>query len=140
MFANEEGEDGFLTASETQALKLDTELTVLSACKTGNGDMLTGEGVMGMSRAFLVAGSQSVLVSLWSVDSAATERLMVAFYRHLKAGLDAPQALRRAKLDMIEAARVANGSRRNPAGAAATPVAGSELHPFFWAPFVLFGG
>lgn len=125
VLADEPGEDGFLTASEVAQLKLDADLTVLSACKTGTGEYYTGEGVMGLSRAFLVAGSRSVLVSLWEVESKATERLMVAFYRYLRAGVDAPEALRRAKLDMI-----AEAQRTDP----------KQAHPFFWAPFILFGG
>ena len=125
MLADEPGEDGFLTASEVAQLALDADLTVLSACKTGTGEYYTGEGVTGLSRAFLVAGSRSVLVSLWEVESKATERLMVTFYRHLRAGVDAPEALRRAKLDMITEAQ-----RTDP----------KQAHPFFWAPFILFGG
>jgi CHAT domain-containing protein len=125
VLANEPGEDGFLTASEVAALKLNAELTVLSACNTGSGEYYTGEGVMGMSRAFLVAGSRAVVVSLWPVASAATERLMIAFYRHLRGGLGAGDALQRAKIEMIERAQ-----KSSPA----------EAHPFFWAPFVVLGG
>ena len=144
VLAEEPGEDGFLTASEAAQLKLDADLTVLSACKTGTGEHFTGEGVMGMSRAFLVAGSKSVLVSLWSVESKATERLMVAFYRHLRAGQEAPEALRKAKLDMIDAARAAQAASRGTIVVTPGPMPGwreiDESHPFFWAPFILFGG
>jgi CHAT domain-containing protein len=77
----EASEDGLLLATEAMELSLNADLTVLSACKTGTGELVTGEGVMGMSRAFLAAGSRAVLVSLWAVDSAATEVLMVAFSR-----------------------------------------------------------
>ena len=80
---------------------------------------------MGLSRSFLVAGSRAVVVSLWPVASKATERLMVDLYRHLRSGQATPEALRRAKLEMMEQARKAGGP---------------EIHPFYWAPFVLFGG
>jgi CHAT domain-containing protein len=125
VLANESGEDGFLTASEIASLKLDAELTVLSACNTGSGEYYTGEGVMGIGRAFLVAGSRAVVVSLWPVASVATERLMVAFYRHLRSGASGAEALQRAKFEMIEQAQ-----KSNP----------TEAHPFFWAPFVIIGG
>ncbi len=125
VLGEESNEDGFLTASEAAKLKLTAELTVLSACKTGAGEYYTGEGVMGLGRAFLLAGSRSVVVSLWSVESKATERLMVIFYRHLRGGMDPPGALRRAKLDFMGEAQT-RGRR--------------EVHPFFWAAFVVFGG
>ena len=125
VLGDEPGEDGFLTSSEVGKLKINAELTVLSACNTGSGEFVTGEGVMGMSRAFLAAGSRSVVVSLWPVASKQTEHLMVDFYRHLRSGQPAADALRRAKLDMIEQAQKSNSP---------------ESHPFFWAPFILFGG
>lgn len=125
VLGNEPGEDGFLTMTEVSKLKLDAELTVLSACNTGSGEFVEGEGVMGMSRAFLAAGSRWVVVSLWPVASQPTERLMVAFYRHMRTGKDAATALREAKLEMLERAQKSNSQ---------------EAHPFFWAPFILLGG
>jgi CHAT domain-containing protein len=125
VLGDEPDEDGFLTASEVAGLKLDAELAVLSACNTGSGEFVTGEGVMGMSRAFLGAGTRAVVVSLWPVASLQTERLMVAFYRHLRNGRAAGDALRAAKLEMVDGAR---GPRA------------VEAHPFFWAPFILLGG
>jgi CHAT domain-containing protein len=121
----EPGEDGFLTSSEVGRLKISSDLTVLSACNTGSGEFVTGEGVMGMSRAFLTAGSRSVVVSLWPVASAQTVRLMVDFYRYLRAGRPAADALRAAKLDMIAQARKTGAP---------------ESHPFYWAAFILLGG
>lgn len=125
VLGSEPGEDGFLTMSEVSKLKLNAEMTVLSACNTGSGEFVEGEGVMGMSRSFLGAGSRSVVVSLWQVGSKATERLMVTFYRHLRSGKDAAASLREAKLELLEQA-----AKSNPA----------ETHPFFWAPFILLGG
>ena len=121
----EAGDDGLLTASEIAALRLGAQLAVLSACNTGSGEYVTGEGVMGLSRAFLIAGSRSVVVSLWPVASQATERLMVAFYTNLRAGQDPHEALRAAKLRFRDQARRAGSI---------------EHHPMFWAPFVVFGG
>ena len=128
-------------------LTLDAELTALSACKTGAGEYFTGEGVMGMSRAFLLAGSRSVLVSLWSVDSKATEELMVAFYRHLRSGTGGPEALRRAKLEMMERRRSERAKADGKRGLVMIdePETGPQsekgraLHPFYWAAFILVG-
>lgn len=83
ILAWEEHEDGFLTAREVTQLKLNARLTVLSACNTGNGEYFAGEGLMGMGRAFMLAGSDRVLVSLWPVESFSTQRLMELFYARL---------------------------------------------------------
>ncbi len=148
VLAEERGEDGFLLASEAMRLDLRAELTVLSACKTGTGELVSGEGVMGMSRAFLLAGSRSVLVSLWEVDSKATEALMVAFYRRLRAGAPAAEALRDAKHELRDGTRHRPGGAADPGSASArrglvvtkdvTP-ANDTSHPFYWAAFVLVG-
>ena len=77
-------EDGILTAEEVGGLDLrDTWLTVLSACRTGAGDAVTGEGVLGLRRGFTLAGTENLLFSLWSVDDAATSQFMSAFYERL---------------------------------------------------------
>ena len=96
------GDDGFLTSSEIQELNLSAELAVLSACDTGRGD-ITGDGVVGLSRALIIAGVPSVVVSLWSVPDAPTAELMVEFYRNFQEqGLDKAQALRQAMLKIKE--------------------------------------
>jgi CHAT domain-containing protein/Tfp pilus assembly protein PilF len=112
-------EDGVLQIAEVFKLKLQAELVVLSACETGLGRTLSGEGVIGLTRAFMSAGARSVAVSLWQVADASTAELMVGFYRRLEREGDKAEALRRAKLELIEAGRYA--------------------HPYFWAPFVLSG-
>jgi CHAT domain-containing protein/tetratricopeptide (TPR) repeat protein len=117
VLGGEPNEDGFLKASEAEQLKLNAQLTTLSACNTGSGNFVQGEGVMGLSRAFLLAGSESVLVSLWPVASEATEDLMLRFYKYMQNGERPQVALRHAKIDIK-----------------------SKLsHPFFWAPFILIG-
>ena len=115
------GEDGFLTMEEVLNLNLRADLTVLSACQTGLGQEISGEGIIGLMRAFLYAGSRSVLVSLWRVSDRSTADLMVNFYRYIAQGLPLPEALSRAKHDL----RIGQGGR--------------FAHPFYWAPFILFG-
>jgi hypothetical protein len=90
----------FLTARDVTGLSLDADLVVLSACQTGLGQV-SGDGVIGLARSFLVAGARSVVVSLWNVDDARTAELMVAFHReYLTRGADKASALRRAMLAM----------------------------------------
>jgi CHAT domain-containing protein len=114
------GEDGFLQTYEIYNLQLNADLVVLSGCSTGLGKLSRGEGLIGMSRAFLYAGAPSLVVSLWPVDDESTAVLMKSFYAHLKQGMDKSKALQRAKIDMM---------RTNA----------SYADPFFWGPFVLIG-
>ena len=103
-------DNGFLTSSEIQELNLKAELAVLSACDTGRGD-ITGDGVVGLSRALIIAGVPSVVVSLWKVPDAPTAELMVEFYRNFQEGnLDKAQALRQAMLKMMNQ----DNNRDNP--------------------------
>lgn len=97
---NEEGRqtDGFLQLHDIYKLELPAEVVVLSACNTGLGEDVAGEGLVGLTRAFLYAGSKSVVASLWKVDDAATAELMRRFYEAmLKDGLPPAAALRSAK-------------------------------------------
>jgi len=110
-------EDGFLEMDEITGLKLNADLVVLSACRTGQGQMHQGEGVTGLARAFLYAGSKGVVCSLWSVDDRETSNLMVAMYRNLQQDQSAPEALRAAQLAMIRAGKP----------------------PLYWAPFIVIG-
>ncbi|NEQ66118.1 MAG: CHAT domain-containing protein [Symploca sp. SIO2D2] len=89
--------DGLLTSLEIQQLKLNSELVVLSACNTGGGDIV-GDGVVGLSRSFIIAGVPSVIVSLWAVPDAPTAELMTEFYRQLQQNSNKAQALRNAML------------------------------------------
>ena len=120
--------DGYLTMAEVFQLQLNARLVVLSACNTGRGEQVRGEGVMGLTRAFMYAGTPAVAVTLWSVDSLSAKDLDIGMFEHLKEG-QAPeegqtpvQALRSIKLRMI----------RGEKGEA-------YRHPYYWAPFVLFG-
>ena len=94
-------DDGFLTSSEILDLKLNAELVVLSACNTGRG-RLTGDGVIGLSRALITAGVPTILTSLWYVPDAPTAELMAEFYRQLQQNPNKAQALRQAMLIMMK--------------------------------------
>ena len=95
------GENGLLTAAEILQMDLRADLAVLSACDTGRG-RVTGDGVVGLSRAFVAAGVPSIIVSLWAVDDQATADLMVAFYDHWQQSGDKAQALRQAMLTTMQ--------------------------------------
>ena len=92
---------------------------VLSACQTNVGALSAGDELVGMTRAFFFAGTPTVVSSLWSVDDASTEALMMAFYGHWQAGMGKAEALQAAQAEV----------RGNPQWAS----------PFFWAGFVLNG-
>jgi CHAT domain-containing protein len=110
-----------LTMDDLYGLDVPADLVVLSACHTGEARILLGEGVMGLARAFFVAGAPRVVVSDWAVDDASTKELMVAFYEGIRRdGLAPSAALRRAKLAMLRAG-------------------GPHAHPHHWAAFVLWG-
>ncbi|HSE41059.1 MAG TPA: CHAT domain-containing tetratricopeptide repeat protein [Acidobacteriota bacterium] len=118
--AGNESEDGFLTMREVFDLKLNADLVVLSACKSGLGKEIRGEGITGISRAFLCAGTPSVLVSLWDVYDRSTADLMTSFYKNMETkNLSKAAALRAARLEMMQ----------NP----------KYSHPYYWAPFILIG-
>jgi CHAT domain-containing protein/Tfp pilus assembly protein PilF len=115
----EPSEDGFLQMREIFNLKMNADLVVLSACQTGLGQFIRGEGIEGLSRAFFYGGASSVLMSLWAVNDEATCQLMERFYHHLKSSESSAAALREAKLEMIY-----------------SPV---FRHPFYWAGFIING-
>ena len=100
-FAVNDNNEGYLTAEEILDLKLKADLVVLSACNTGRGK-ITGDGVVGLSRSFLLAGADSTIVSLWYVPDLATSTLMTDFYRQLQLNPNQPQALRQAMLNTMK--------------------------------------
>jgi len=114
------GDDGILTALEVAGLRLDgTKLVVLSACETGVGEPKIGDGVYGLRRALVMAGSDAQVMSLWKVDDEATRDLMVGYYKDLRAGKGRADALREGQLRML-----------------ASP---GRSHPYYWASFIQSG-
>jgi CHAT domain-containing protein len=112
-------QDGFLNMNDILNLNLSADLVVLSACSTGLGKEVRGEGIVGLTRAFMYAGASSVVVSLWNVEDRATANLMAQFYeKMLKEKREPADALRAAQIAIWR-----NGSR----------------HPYYWAGFVLQG-
>jgi CHAT domain-containing protein len=102
-----EAEDGLLTAEDVSGLNLlDTDLVVLSACETGLGEVRTGEGVFGLRRAFVLAGTKGLVMSLWKVPDEETRKLMEDFYQRIlkdqQPGQSRAEALRAAQLTMKE--------------------------------------
>ena len=115
--------DGLLTAEEARSLNLDgTQLVVLSACDTGRGEAIAGQGIYGLRRAFLIAGAETVITSLWRVQDEATGELMMLYYQKL---LDPKRP--RDRLDaMIESMKEL---RARP----------ERSHPYYWASFLSTG-
>jgi CHAT domain-containing protein len=113
-------QDGFLRLHDIYDLKLNADLVVLSACQTGLGKQVRGEGLVGLTRGFMYAGAPRVVASLWQVNDVATAELMKHFYHGLlKEGLRPAAALRSAQLELMKQKRWAS--------------------PYYWAPFVLQG-
>jgi CHAT domain-containing protein len=113
-------DDGLLQSREIAELNLSAELVALSACDTGAGKLVGQEGIVNLVRAFLFAGSRTVVASLWSADDAFTTSLMKRFYENLAKGTDRGLALRRAKLSLVEQF-------------------GPDAVPFLWAGFTMTG-
>ncbi|MDJ0523390.1 MAG: CHAT domain-containing tetratricopeptide repeat protein, partial [Planctomycetota bacterium] len=132
----DDAHDGFLTALEVSGMHIPADIAVLSACQTSRGEIKRGEGIVGLTRAFLHAGAPRVLCSLWNVDDAATKALMVKFYElwnptpkalseqgeskgHGSQGIGAAQALKEAQAYVRSKKQWA--------------------HPFYWAAWTLWG-
>lgn len=99
-------QNGFLNLDSIYNLNISSELVVLSACQTALGKDIRGEGLIGLSRGFLYAGSKRIVASLWKVDDSATAEFMKLFYRnHLEKNMSAAAALRQAKLEMMKIPR-----------------------------------
>ena len=107
--------------NEIQLVECNADVVVLSACETGVGELVRGEGVSSFGRSFMSAGARSVIQSLWSVNDRSTAQIMKGFYEHLNSGMSKDAALREAKLDYLDKAGPEN------------------LHPYFWSGFVAIG-
>src|SRR5205807_6123548 len=116
---NGKEQDGYLRLRDIYQMKLSADLVVLSACQSALGKDLESEGMIGLTRAFLYAGSSRVISTLWKVDDQATAELMTYFYRRLRNGQAPSMALRSAQADLAK-----------------TP---DWKHPYYWAAFVLQG-
>lgn len=114
----ESDDDGYLTIGEAATLNLSAQMVCLSACQTGLGEIKKGEGMVGLSRAFMVAGSRNVGVTLWSVDDAATAEFMARMYKKVKGGMSYAEAYRKVK----------NEFRSSD----------EYNHPYYWAAFVVY--
>jgi CHAT domain-containing protein len=114
------GEDGLLTALEAAGLDLwGTKLVVLSACDTGVGEVKNGEGVQGLRRALVLAGSESQVMSLWPVSDTGAKEVMIRYYRALRRGKGRSDGLRQLQLRMLRSKK--------------------RQHPFYWAAFIQSG-
>ena len=118
-------------------MRIPADLAVLSACETGKGKVVRGEGILGLTRAFMFAGAPRVICSLWKVDDAATQALMIKFYE-----------LWNGEAALSEAGKAkSNGSERKGPGAADALKQAQEYirsqkkweHPYYWAAWVLWG-
>jgi len=117
---NGKDQEGFITMQDVYNLRVPVSLVVLSACRTGLGEDVRGEGLIGLTRGFMHAGASSVVASLWKVDDEATAELMKYFYTNmLKKGMRPAAALREAQTTL----------RRNP----------QWQSPHYWAGFILQG-
>jgi len=115
---NSDKEDGFLLAREIYNLRLGSDMIVLSACQTGKGKIESGEGILGLQRAFFFAGARSVVSTLWEIGDKPAALFMQHFYKYLSRGFGKSNAIRLAKIKMLES---------------------PYSHPFFWAGFILSG-
>jgi CHAT domain-containing protein len=112
-------DDGVLYSGEVYNLETAADLVVLSACESGLGKVVRGEGILGLTRGFLYAGARNIVVSLWQVADRSTAEMMLEFYRNILEGQTYSSALRTAKLKMIKG--------------------GKYAYPLEWSPFVLNG-
>jgi tetratricopeptide (TPR) repeat protein/CHAT domain-containing protein len=113
--------DGFVTMADVFGLSLDADFVALSACSTGKGARDPGEGISGLTRAFLYAGTPAISVTLWEVDDYAAPQITPPFFAAMSTGASPADALRQAKLGMLNSPHA------------------RFRHPFAWAPSVIFG-
>jgi CHAT domain-containing protein len=152
LLARNDKEDGRLEVREIFGMNLKASLIVLSACETGLGKLSSGDELVGLTRAFIYAGTPSVVASLWNVEDSSTANLMSSFYKNLKT-MTKVEALRQAQLQLIRGKTNSELLARRGIGgvgklgevtptksdsSAVSPTI-STAHPYFWAPFILAG-
>jgi CHAT domain-containing protein len=149
LLAKANGDEGKLEVREIFELDLNASVVVLSGCETGLGKLSSGDELVGLTRAFIYAGTPSVVASLWKVDDHSTAQLMSAFYKNLKT-MTKVDALRQAQVNMIRgngksdllARRGVGGIAKlgdRPPAASPSQDSISTSHPYFWSPFILVG-
>src|SRR5262249_10694337 len=132
----EGGQAGFLNLMEIGTLKLDAELVFLAACETGQGKLVRCDGIQSTARSFLIAGARAVIATQGSVDDIAAAKLAKSFYQRVIQGVPPSTALRETKLWYLEHGGVDRGARQLEA---TDGVVNRHAHPYFWAPFSLWG-
>jgi CHAT domain-containing protein/Tfp pilus assembly protein PilF len=118
---NDSIEDGMLNTYELFGMNLNARLAVLSACNTGSGRLIEGEGIMNLARGFIYAGVPSIVMTLWSVEDQTSATIVKKFYRYLDNGEPKDEALRKAKLDLLDEGDMLHA------------------HPYYWAAYVSIG-
>jgi CHAT domain-containing protein len=131
--ARDSGGDGRLTASEIYGLRLSADLVVLSACRAAGG-RISGDGIVGLTRAFFTAGAPSIVAALWDMADESAEHLLPRFYAEWQKSNDKGRALRAAQLSMLRDLRAGKLTVNTPFGAMPLPP-----HPALWANLVLIG-
>jgi CHAT domain-containing protein/Tfp pilus assembly protein PilF len=116
---NAAGEDGRLEARELLQMQLRAKLAILCGCESTRGEVTAGEGIVGLSWGFMVAGCPATVVNQWEVDTASSTPLLIELHRQLQNGVESAEALRQASMSLREDPRY--------------------HHPFYWAPFILVG-
>lgn len=137
-------ENGLLQAWEIiEQLNVDGALVALSACETALGENAAGEGILGLTRAFRIAGADTVLASLWTVRDASTSQLMSRYYRWLISGAEPPEALRQAQLEFLKGPISVQNSPTNLLEKLRQFVFGEPSvdysHPYYWSSFQSYG-
>ncbi|MGZ8434772.1 MAG: CHAT domain-containing protein [Candidatus Binatia bacterium] len=155
LLAKSEREDGRLEVREIFGMDLKASLVVLSACETGLSKLSSRDELVGLTRAFIYAGTPSVVASPWNVEDSSTAQLMASFYKNLRT-MTKVEALRQAQLQLIKGnisidlllrrgiggvGKLGETSRAKPPAKSLSQDSASlsTSHPYFWAPFILVG-
>ena len=147
LMAPTEQDDGRLTVDEIFSLDIQSRFVTLSACETALGDIGEGDDLVGLSRAFIYAGTPGVIVSLWKVDDSSTAWLMTRFHQYINKGNSAIEALSLAQRDLIQRNFSPTGNRGLENITLAESLKqvtinrnnSSSRNPYYWAPFIIIG-